>query len=152
MLPLFEKAGIEFPSEKRLKGFHSGPTFVVAFDGPTLAGYLEYLRSWNDPEYIYVGSVQIECRYRRGGLLPRLFDEFLRLVASEDFKGFETNVQKANTSAVRLYRKIGFRLEENPNNEASLVGRAGRELLYDSPVLPTLDRWRARQARRAAGS
>ena len=152
MLPVFEKAGIDFPEAKRLKGLHSNPTFVVAFDGPTLAGYLEYLRSWNDPDYVYVGSVQIEGRYRRGGLLLRLLDEFRKLVASEDFKGFETNVQKVNAPAVRLFRKIGFMLEENPRNDASWVAKAGRELLTDSPILPLLDGWRARQARRGVRS
>ena len=145
MRPILEKAGIEFPEEKRRRGLQSDPTFIIAFDGQTIAGYVEYLRSWNDPNYIYVGSVQIEERYRNTRLLLRLFDEFRTLVAGEDFRGFETNVQKSNAAAVRMYRKIGFTLEENPNNEASWTARAGRELLTDSPVVALLDRWRARR-------
>jgi len=152
MLPVFARAGIEFPEAKRLKGLRSNPTFIVAFDGPRLAGYLEYLRSWNDPSNIYVGSVQIEGRYRGGRLLLSLFDEFRRLVASEDFEGFETNVQKVNAAVVALCRKAGLRLEENPHNRASWVAKAGRELLHDSPILPLLDRWRERRSRRPAGS
>jgi len=57
-------------------------------------------------------------------------------------------VRKADTRAVALYRKLGFKLEPNPRNELSLSGRAGRELLTDSPVFTLLDRWRARQSRR----
>ena len=148
MRPVFEKTGIDFPEEKRRRGLLSDPTFVIAFDGRTVAGYIEYLRSWNDPRYIYVGSVQIEKRFRGGSLILMLFDEFRTLVAAEDFLGFETGVQKANTAAVRMYRKIGFRLEENPDNAASWVAKAGRELLTDSPVAALLDRWREKRARR----
>jgi ribosomal protein S18 acetylase RimI-like enzyme len=145
MRPVLEKAGLEFPEEKRRRGLLSGPTFVVAFDGEDIAGYVEYLRSWNDPEYIYVGSIQIAPRHRNTRLILELLDEFRTLVAAEDFRGFETNVQKANTPAVKMYRKLGFRLEENPRNEASWRATAGRELLETSPVLPLLDKLRRRK-------
>ena len=59
-------------------------------------------------------------------------------------------MQKANTEAVELYRRLGFGLEPNPRNELSWLAKAGRELLEDSPAVPLLDRWRERQARRAA--
>ena len=148
MRPVFERAGIEFPEEKRRRGLQSDPTFLIAFDGRTIAGYIEYLRSWNDPRYIYVGSVQVEESRRNSSLILALFDAFRAAVANEDFLGFEIGVQKTNTLAVKMYRKIGFSLEENPDNEASLRARAGRELLEDSPIIPLLERWRARHARR----
>ena len=148
MRHVWERAGMEYPEENRRKGLQSDPTFIIAFDGPSIAGYVEYLRSWNDPRYIYVGSLQIDERHRHSALILRLLDEFRTLVAGEEFLGFETSVQKANTSAVELYRRLGFRLEPNPRNELSWLAKAGRELLTDSPVVPLLDRWRARQARR----
>lgn len=152
MRHVWERAGMEYPEENRRKGLESGPTFVVAFKGPDIAGYVEYLRSWNDPRYIYVGSLQIDERHRRSTLILRLLDEFRTLVAVEDFRGFEASVQKANTRAVELYRRLGFRLEPNPRNELSWLAKAGRELLTDSPVVPLLDRWRERQARRGVAS
>ena len=145
MRRVLEAAGLEFPEEKRRRGLQSGPTFIVAFEGRTVVGYLEYLRSWNDPNYIYVGSVQIEEGRRGGALLLRLFDEFRTLVAGEEFLGFETNVQKANAAAARLYQKLGFRLEENPRNAASWTARAGREILTDSPAARLLDKWTDRR-------
>lgn len=145
MKPVLERAGIEFPEEKRRKGLQSNPTFIVAFERDSIAGYIEYLRSWNDPNYIYVGSIQIDEAHRNGSLILRLLDAFRSAVAEEDFVGFETNVQKANSPAVKMYRKIGFKLEENPRNEASWLGRAGRELLRDSPVIPLIEKWRARE-------
>ena len=144
MQPVFEKAGLEFPEEKRRRGLHSDPTFIIAFDGESIAGYIEYLRSWNDPAYIYIGSIQIESSHRNTRLILMLFDKFRDLVSTEDFRGFETNVQKANTVAVQMYRKLGFSLEENPRNAASWVARAGKELLTESPIITLLDKWRGR--------
>lgn len=148
MRPLLEKAGIEFPEEKRRRSFEHSPTIILATDGQRIAGYLEYLRSWDDSDYIYVSSIQIDKRYRNSGLILLLLDEFRSLVAGEEFVGFRTSVQKANRLAVRMYRKIGFTLEENPDNEASFRGRAGKELLEDSPIVPVIERWR-RKARGA---
>ena len=152
MRRVFERAGMEFPEENRRRGLQSDPTFVIAFDGEEIAGYVEYLRSWNDPRYIYVGSLQIDERHRHSTLILRLLDEFRTLVAGEDFRGFETSVQKANTAAVELYRRLGFKLEPNPRNELSWLAKADRDLLTDSPVVPLLNRWRERQSRRAASS
>jgi acetyltransferase (GNAT) family protein len=64
MQSMLDAAGIEFPEEKRRKGLESDSTFIIAFDGPNIIGYIDYLRSWNNPEYIYIGSVQVEKRYR----------------------------------------------------------------------------------------
>lgn len=147
---VWERAGMEYPEENRRRGLASGPTFVIAFDGQGIAGYVEYLRSWNDPRYIYVGSLQIDERHRHSTLILRLLDEFRTLVAGADFRGFEASVQKENTTAVELYRRLGFRLEPNPRNEHSWLAKAGRELLENSPAVPLLDRWRERQSRRAA--
>jgi ribosomal protein S18 acetylase RimI-like enzyme len=144
MKAVWEQAGMEFPEENRRKGLLSNPTFIVAFDGDDIAGYVEYLRSWDDARYIYVGSIQIAERYRNTRLILRLLHEFRSLVSKEDFVGFETSVQKSNTLAVRLYRKIGFKLEENPRNPASWKGLAGRELLTDSPVIRLIEKWRRR--------
>jgi hypothetical protein len=66
------ESGIEFPEDKRRRGLESDSTFIIAFDGPKIAGYLDYLPSWNNPEYIYIESVQVEKRYRGTRLLLML--------------------------------------------------------------------------------
>ena len=144
MKPILDKAGIQFPEEKRRRGFQNNPTFIIAFDAQTIAGYLEYVRSWNDPNYIYIASLQIDQRYRNSHVLIELLTKFRSLTLTEDFQGFETNVQKANSAAVKLCRKAGFRLEQNPNNEASWLALAGKELLQTSRVGTLLDRWNER--------
>ena len=142
MKAVLESAGIEFPEERRRRGLRGNPTFIVAFESESIAGYVEYSRSWNDTSYIYVGSIQIDEQHRNGSLILRLLDGLRSLLAGEDFVGFETNVQKSNRLAVKMYRKIGFELEQNPRNEASWTARAGREILDTSPVIPLLNRWR----------
>jgi len=148
MQHVFDRAGLEFPLEKRRKGLESDATFILAFDGETLAGYLDYLRSWTNPDYLYIGSVQIEKCYRGSGLLLKLLGEFRTLVAAEDFVGFETSVQKVNVAAANLYRKFGFTLEPNSRNDASWTSRAGKSLLTASPLATLLDRYQARRHRR----
>lgn len=141
MQPVFEKAGIAFPVEKRRKGFERNPTFIIAFDGSPIAGYIEYLRSWNDSRFIYIGSIQIAEKYRNTRLILKLLSEFKAAAANEDFAGFETNVQKANSLAVKMYQKIGFKLEENPHNPASWRAVAGKDLLETSPVVALIEKW-----------
>lgn len=146
MRPVFEEAGIEFPEEKRRKGFESDPTFIIAFDAQNIAGYLDYLRSWNDPDYIYIGSIQIAERYRHTRLILRLLDTFRTLLTNEDFAGLDTNVQKTNLTAVNMYQKLGFKLEENPGNDKSWRARASKDILRESPVIMLIEKWRARQS------
>jgi ectoine hydroxylase-related dioxygenase (phytanoyl-CoA dioxygenase family) len=54
-------------------------------------------------------------------------------------------VQKTNAPAIRLYRKLGFSLEENPRNSASWVARADKNLLETSPIVPLIDKWLGRK-------
>lgn len=142
-----EQAGIAFPEDNRRKSFQSGPTLIIAFDGNDIAGYVQYLRSWNDRRYIYIGSFQIQEAYRHTKLILQLMDKFIETVSSEDFAGFETNVQKVNTAAAEMYRKLGFQLKDNPRNEASWIATAGPELLHESPIIPIIQRWRNRSKR-----
>lgn len=141
------RAGLPFPEENRRKGFKSNPTLIVAFAGDEIAGYIEYLRSWNDRRYIYIGSLQIGNPYRRTKLILALIYRFRESVMNEDFLGFETNVQKVNKPAVEMYRKLGFELTENPRNEASWIATAGPELLTQSPIIPIIEKWRSRLKR-----
>jgi acetyltransferase (GNAT) family protein len=138
-----DQAGIDFPEENRRKGFQRNPTLIVAFEGDDIAGYVEYLRSWNDPRYIYIGSLQILPKHRHTKLILQLIDKFIETVKGEDFLGFETNVQKVNTSVVELCRKTGFQLVQNPRNEASWLATAGPELLQQSPIIHLINKWRS---------
>ena len=137
-----EAVGSVFPEENRLKTFRSNPTLIVAFRGERIAGYIEYLRSWNDARYIYVSSLQIAKEFRNSRLLLELIDKFRDVVQQESFIGFEASVQKVNLPAVELYRKFGFALTQNPRNEASLIATAGPEVLLQSPIIKLFEKWK----------
>ena len=140
-----EKAGIEFPEEKRRLGLLRNPTFVIAFDNQKIAGYIEFCRDWENENYIYISSIQIDKKYRNSRLILALLDAFRSLAAEEDFLGFLTNLQKTNQLAARIYRKLGFTLEDKPGSDISYVARAGREILQTSPIIPLLDEWRRKR-------
>lgn len=142
MRSVLNEAGIDFPEENRRRGFENNPTFIIAASGGKIIGYLEYTRSWSDADYIYISSIQIDKKYRNSKLILRLIDEFAKLAEKEDFKGFETNVQKNNLPVVKLYRKIGFEFTRNPNNDASWLLRADRKILRESPIVSMLEKWR----------
>lgn len=143
MASTLQESGAVFPEENRLKGFRRDPTLIVAFQGEQIVGYVEYLRSCNDSRYSYVSSLQIAPPLRHSKLILQLLDQFIEVVRQESFIGFEANVQKANGPAVKLYRKLGFTLTDNPRNEASYVAKAGPELLSQSPILPLIEKWKA---------
>lgn len=147
MQTTLSQAGISFPEENRMKSFTSDTTLIITFAGDDIAGYVQYLRSWNDPRYIYISSFQIHEKHRHTRLILQLIDEFAETVRREDFLGFEANVQKVNTPAVEMYLKIGFQLKENPRNEASWTATAGPELLSESPIIPIIEKWRNRSKR-----
>ncbi len=142
MTATIEAAGAVFPEENRLKTFQSNPTVIVALRGERIAGYIEYLRSWNDARYIYLSSLQIAKEFRNSKLLLQLIDKFIDVVRQEAFIGFETNVQKVNRPAVELCSKLGFSLTQNPRNEASWLATAGPELLIQSPIIKLLENWK----------
>jgi ribosomal protein S18 acetylase RimI-like enzyme len=144
MEAVLNEAGIEFPEAKRRLGFNRNPTFIAAESEGKIIGYLEYTRSWTDADEIYISSIQIDKKYRHSKLILRLIDKFIETVEREDFKGFETNVQRNNLPVVKLYRKIGFEFEENPRNPASWLLKADRRILSESPIRLLLDKWRKR--------
>jgi len=142
MQAILDESGIEFPEPNRRAGFERNPTLIVAEANGKIAGYLEYTRSWTNAEIIYISSIQIAEKYRHSKLILRLIDKFIDAVETENFKGFETNVQKNNSAVVKLYRKIGFEFEENPRHAASWRLTADRKILSESPVRSLLDKWR----------
>lgn len=148
MTEILAEAGIEFPEEKRRKGFDKNPVLIVAENAGKIAGYLEFTRSRTDENEIYISSIQLDKKFRHSKLLLRLIDKFVETVEPEKFTGFETNVQKNNLPVVRLYRRLGFRFEENPRNPASWQLKAERDILENSPVKSLIEKWRRKKNRK----
>ena len=140
MREILSQAGIDFPEEKRRKGFENNPTVIIAFENETIVGYLEYCRNWGDPEQIYFSSLQIDPRHRRGFVLAKLIGKAKEYLMGERFTKIVTGVQKNNHHAVRLYKELGFQIEENPNNEKSYAVTGGKEILNNERILSIMRR------------
>ena len=142
MQKILADSGLRFPKENRRAGFKRNPTLILAEKNGKIVGYLEFTRSWSDPDIIYLSSIKIARKYRHSKLILQLIDKFIETIRRENFTGFETNVQKNNLTAVKLYQKIGFRFKENPRNPASWQLEADRRILIESPVNLLLEKWR----------
>lgn len=142
---ILEAAEIDFPEAKRRKGFEQNPTFVLAIKEEELIGYLEYCRSWDDLNCIYISSLQVEPRFRNSKVMVLLVEKALTLMEDEHFTAIETNVQKGNLLAVELYQKFGFVLKEKIPNSTSYIASSTREAVLKSHGIKVIKEWRNRK-------
>jgi len=130
MGPILEAKGIPFPEEKRRKGFEGEQTFHIAFDPEErIVGYLEYGPDWNDAEAIYISSLQIAPAYRNTGLFLRLLASAASDLERKPFTRIVAGVQKHNSGAIRIYRRLGFSVDEDPASGTSCRVSADRSIL-----------------------
>ena len=133
MQSIIKEANINFPIEKRRKGFKNNPTFIIAYnENNEIIGYLQYSPSWNSEKEIYIGSLQIEKAHRGGSLLIKLLLKAKKDLQNREFNQFVSHVQKNNTIAIKLYKKLGFNIIENQKDKSSYLVFADRSLIYSN--------------------
>jgi ribosomal protein S18 acetylase RimI-like enzyme len=131
MQEIMQRSEIEHPIEKRMKGFEYPGVIIAAFDhDKNLAGYLEYGLDWHSSDDIYIASVQIKQKYRN----TKLFADLL-LAAKEDlqkknFNNIISHVQKTNINAIKLFRKLGFSIEEREDKPKSYRLIADKDKIF----------------------
>ena len=79
-----------------------------AFDGETdaLLGYLiisRYVDAW------HVMNVAVDARHRRRGIAESLLGRLFEITAGDGRRGYTLEVRVSNTSAIKLYERVGFR-------------------------------------------
>jgi ribosomal-protein-alanine N-acetyltransferase len=79
-----------------------------AFDPETgeLVGYLvisRYVDAW------HVMNVAVTSAYRRRGVATALLGRLFELTSSDERRGYTLEVRVSNSSAIRLYEKLGFK-------------------------------------------
>jgi ribosomal protein S18 acetylase RimI-like enzyme len=131
MREIFEKAGVPFPDLKRRKGFETPGETIIARDASgELAGYLQYGPDWNDPNDLFIGSLQIVPFHRKTRLLSYLIKRAIQSLSNQSFHQIVAGVQKSNVEAIRIYEKLGFVKHPNPISESSF------RLVLDRAKLP----------------
>lgn len=130
MAPILAAKNMPFPEEKRRKGFENDATFHVAFNEEgCVVGYLQYGPDLNDTDAIYISSVQIAPSVRGTSLFTRLVLTACEDLANRSFIRLVTNVQKHNKTAMELYRKLEFTIDEANASETSFPVYADRSVL-----------------------
>ncbi|MGD8778845.1 MAG: GNAT family N-acetyltransferase [Ignavibacteria bacterium] len=119
MLEIFTNTNKGFPIEKRIKSFELDGKVIVATRNEKLIGYLEYGNSWENPEDIYISSLQIRKENRGGKLFLYLLLKAQEDLKSSRFRYLISGVHVSNLKAINLYKKLGFSIENNQNTSSS---------------------------------
>ena len=138
MAPLLATWGIDFPEEKRRRGLSAGHSVHIASNlKGDILGYIEYGPDWSDSQDVYISSVQVLAEFRGTSLLGHLLGAAARDLASQPFRHVKSNVQKENRGAIALYRRLGFKVDEEHPNATSFPVLADRTIL-ESPLIKKL--------------
>ena len=86
----------------------SSSVCLGAYDGETgaLVGYLiisRYVDAW------HVMNVAVAPEYRGRGIATRLLEQLFEVTAGDGRRGYTLEVRVSNSSAIRLYEKLGFK-------------------------------------------
>lgn len=97
-----------FPVHEFLYLYHVGSdTFLVAYAGGTLAGYIS---AYTETDTGYIASIAVHPDYRRRGIGRTLLRVAMRLLSRKpDVTAIRLHVRQSNQSAIALYYKLGFR-------------------------------------------
>lgn len=140
MTQILRGAGLPFPEDKRRRGLRDPSTVLIALlDDGALAGYVQLCKDWNCDKDIYLGSIQVRKRYRRGRAFAILVVECARQLKSRSFNLVRTHVQANNHVVIELCRKLGFRVSKVPEVGPSLE-LAGSRALLESEALCRLEK------------
>jgi ribosomal protein S18 acetylase RimI-like enzyme len=132
-------ADVPFPEDKRRKSLGGATqTIVAVFDETALVGYLEFGPSWDDPDDLFIASVQVAPSHRKTMVLAQCVAYAAADLESRRFRRAVTSAQVTNAEAIDLYKKLGFRVVDRSDRSVTLV--ADRKLLEARRIR----RWRER--------
>lgn len=77
-----------------------------------LVAVAEVLRDYDAPQTAYIFGYYVRSDYQGQGLGKQFLQEVLRLIQEDGFSDVVLTVAAANPSAVRVYEKLGFVIEE----------------------------------------
>lgn len=77
----------------------------------------EVLRDYDAPQTAYIFGYYVRSDYQGQGLGKQFLQEVLRLIQEDGFSDVVLTVATANPSAVRVYEKLGFVIEETREDE-----------------------------------
>ena len=102
--------------------------YIVATLDGVVVGYCGY---WGVAGEGYIYNVAVNSKARRQGIGFRMLEELIAQAGSRGISALTLEVRKSNTSAINLYKKLGF-------TEAGI-----RKDFYSKPVEDAIIMWRS---------
>ena len=87
-----------------------GKVFVLIIEEEVI-GIAEYMRSFNGEE-IFLYGFSIKSGYRKCGYGKKLLEESVKVFKKNRIKKIGLTVSLENLEAIKLYKKLGFKMEE----------------------------------------
>ena len=87
-----------------------GKVFVLVLENKVI-GIAEFIRNFDGDE-IFLYGFSIKKIYRRCGYGKKLLEESIKIFGEKKIKKMGLTVSLENTEAIKLYRKIGFKMEK----------------------------------------
>ncbi len=131
MESIFSSIGCSMPEQRRRQAFnHPGTILLVTDDAGSLLGYLEYGPGWDNANEIYLSSIQVAKQHQNGSVFRVLLRHATCSEAIPQQQVIRTHVQSNNLKAIRLYERLGFKVdtasEQNGTFVATLIGPPNR--------------------------
>jgi len=70
-----------------------------------------YIIAWEFEHSIHIGNLAIKKDYRRKGIAIRLIKKILKIAEEKHHRFVSLEVRRSNLPAIRLYEKMGFKLD-----------------------------------------
>ena len=112
-----ESEGLSLDFDRTLRGVkavlqdESKGRYVLAIIDDKPVGSLMLTREWSDWNccwYLWIQSVYVVPEQRKNGIFKAMYDEVIRLAKSEGVNQVRLYVDKNNSSAQAVYRRLGM--------------------------------------------
>ena len=70
-----------------------------------------YIIAWEFEHSIHIGNLAVKKYYRRKGIATRLIKKILKIAEEKHHTFVSLEVRRSNLPAIRLYEKMGFKLD-----------------------------------------
>lgn len=130
MTGILRKSGREFPEARRRRVLSDQSLVVIALlGGEELLGYVDFCADPRDDRDIYLTSIQLVPRCRRGMSIAKLLVSAARSLKGRSFRYLRADVQSGNDTALALCTRLGFQIRGHAGSQTSWDIIGDRSLL-----------------------
>jgi len=141
MAQVLRESGRDFPELRRRSVLRDPSLVVIALvNREELIGYVDFCDDQRNRMDVYLTSIQLVPRYRRGLSIAKLLAPAARILKKRSFRYVRADVQRSNIAALTLCSRLGFRTRERADSQTSWDVIGDRTLLESEFVTKIMDR------------